>query len=251
MADDLLAEDLDRPAAPRKTRGTGAARVHAALREEILGMQLTPGSVLDEVGLSARFGLSRSPVREALIRLAGEGLVELLPNRSSIVAPMDFQSLPDYLDALGMLQRLTHRLAALRRTPDDIKAIKAAQAGFDKALDRALKKWESLPVIDGNQEFHMAIARAGRNPYFTSYYKRLLDEGRRMLHIHFRYHQKRPTFDKAEFAGEHDDLVRAIEAGDADWAEQLAHSHAEQFRGQFLQYLNQSLTKNIKLDNFP
>ena len=249
MTDDRLADSPHQQDAPRTTRGTGAARVHAALREEILTMRLVPGSVLDEASLSERFGLSRSPVREALIRLSGEGLVVLLPNRSSIVAPIDFQSLPDYLDALGMLQRLTHRLAALRRSPEDMKAIKAAQAGFDKALARAMKKWDSLPVIERNHDFHMAIARAGGNRYFTSYYERLLDEGRRMLHIHFLYHQERPRFDKAEFAGEHDALVRAIEAGDADRAERLAHSHTEQFRGQFLQYLSQSLTKDVELDD--
>ena len=249
MAIDPLVGFRDDDNRSGKSRGTGAARVYGALREEILCLRLAPASPLDEVGLSARFGLSRSPVREALIRLAGEGLVVVLPNRSTIVAPMELESLPDYLDALDMLQRLTHRLAALRRGPDDIKAIKAAQAAFDKAVDRALKKWDSLPVIDRNHDFHMAIARAGRNPYFTSFYKRLLDEGRRMLHLHFMYHHERPDFSKAEFAGEHDALVQTIEAGDGEAAEALAHSHTEQFRGQFLQYLSQSLTRDVSIDD--
>ena len=104
-------------------RGTGATYVYDTLRQEILCLALRPGALLDEVGLAARFSMSRSPVREALIRLASERLVLMLPNRSTIVAPFDIESLPRYLDALSLMQRITARLAALERTDDDLIAI--------------------------------------------------------------------------------------------------------------------------------
>ncbi|MFO4987296.1 GntR family transcriptional regulator, partial [Salmonella enterica subsp. enterica serovar 1,4,[5],12:i:-] len=81
---------------------TGSARVYLQLRQDILRVELAPGSPLDEVGLGERFNLSRSPVREALVRLSSEGLVQILPNRSTIVTPLDLQGIPDFLDALDL-----------------------------------------------------------------------------------------------------------------------------------------------------
>ena len=70
----------------KRKRASGSSRVYAKLRDEILSLTLRPGAPLDEVSLGRRFKLSRSPVREALIRLAGEKLVVILPNRSTVVA---------------------------------------------------------------------------------------------------------------------------------------------------------------------
>jgi DNA-binding GntR family transcriptional regulator len=63
---------------------TGTARVYVTLRNEILTMKLAPGTHLDEQGVAERFGVSRSPVREALVRLSAERLVNILPNRGNI-----------------------------------------------------------------------------------------------------------------------------------------------------------------------
>ncbi|MFN4172160.1 MAG: GntR family transcriptional regulator, partial [Pseudorhodobacter sp.] len=67
---------------PERKRGSGVKVVYEMLRDEILDLKLPPGSPIDEVQLAERFGMSRTPIREALVRLAGEGLVETLPNRS-------------------------------------------------------------------------------------------------------------------------------------------------------------------------
>ncbi len=76
--------------APPRTRGRGVQTVYEALRRAIVDLRLEPGSPLDEVTLAERFDMSRTPVREALVRLAAEGLVTQLPNRNTIVAPIDF-----------------------------------------------------------------------------------------------------------------------------------------------------------------
>lgn len=231
---------------PGRARGTGGLHVYQSLRDEILQLKVKPGEALDEMSLSERFGLSRSPVREALIRLAGEGLVEILPNRSTIVAPIDLQRMPNYLDALDMMQRITHRLAAVQRDEDDLNAIKAAQVNFERALEEAFATNRSLPLIDANYEFHMAIARAAKNPYFETFYRRLLDEGRRMLHLHFVF-QREDHKEPDDLANDHIELIRAIEAADADRAERIAHSHADQFRGRFMEFVSRSLTADMRI----
>ncbi|MFO1142890.1 MAG: GntR family transcriptional regulator [Amaricoccus sp.] len=226
---------------------TGSARVYAQLRRDILRVALEPGSPLDEVGLSERFGLSRSPIREALVRLSSEGLVQMLPNRSTIVAPMDMQAVPEFLDALDLLQRVTHRSAAYFRTEEDLQAIVAAQQRYEAGARLSLDSDDSLPMIESNYAFHMAIARAGRNRYFTGFYQRLLDEGRRMLHFHFAFQRLDPAMTAEKLGEGHAEMVDAIRARDADRAEAAAHAHAVQFKGRFMQYLDRSIGSEMRL----
>jgi DNA-binding GntR family transcriptional regulator len=221
--------------AARKPRGTGAAFVYERLRDEILSLEMKPGAPLDEVNLAQRFRLSRSPVREAIIRLASDGLVTMFPNRSSIVAPLDLRLIPCHLDALELMQRLTTRLAARNRTEADLARIEAAAAEFAAAVNQ-----RRLPeMINANYDYHMAIAEAGANPYFTALYGRLLDEGRRMLHMHFSFAAENRARGLEALLSEHAAITDAIRGRDLDLAEALAYRHSVEFRRRFASYLEQ------------
>ncbi|MEX0628128.1 MAG: GntR family transcriptional regulator, partial [Cucumibacter sp.] len=87
------------------TRGYGAIHIFDRLRDEILSLHLRPGQLIDEASLAARFQVSRSPVREALVRLAAEGLVESFPNKGTIVTPLNVDEFPAFIDALELVQR--------------------------------------------------------------------------------------------------------------------------------------------------
>jgi DNA-binding GntR family transcriptional regulator len=215
--------------------------VHDALRTEILDLDLAPGAPLDETTLAERFDLSRAPVREALIRLAGEGLVVTLPNRSSIVAPLDLAGFPKYVEALDVAQRMNARLAAELRTESDLKAIARRQRAFRAAI----RSGDHLAMSEANRDFHMAIAEAGRNPYLTGFYGRLLDQGRRMLHMHFEYLERTPG--GYLLTDEHDEMIAAIEAKDADRADALAHAHTRQFRDSFIDFMKANYASDIAL----
>src|SRR5512134_3641292 len=115
----------------KRTKEPGWRSVYDALRTEILALTLAPGQLLDETSLAERFDLSRSPVREALIRLAAEELVVTLPNRSTIVAPIELASFPKYVDALDVAQRFNARLAAQLRTDADLEVIATRQRAFE------------------------------------------------------------------------------------------------------------------------
>src|SRR3954467_5344606 len=108
----------------RPARGSGVQTVYEQLRKAIVDLELPPGSPLDEMRLSQQFALSRTPVREALVRLAADGLVAMLPNRSTVVAPIDFEKLPVYFEALTLMYRVTTRAAAQRRSAADLVAIR-------------------------------------------------------------------------------------------------------------------------------
>ena len=228
---------------------TGSARVYAQLRNDILRVAIMPGTPLDEVSLSERFGLSRSPIREALVRLSSEGLVHILANRSIVVAPIDYATVPQFLDALDLMQRITTRSAARYRTEDELRDIVAAQADYEKAAARSLKTGDSLPLIEANHAFHMAIARAGHNSYFTSFYQRVLDEGRRILHFHFDYMRLDPDLTVEKLSAGHIEMIEAIRNRQMDRAEKAAHEHAVQFKGRFTQFLLRSVSPELRLDS--
>ncbi len=239
--DNLVDLEVESARDASRRRGSSSMRIYNKTREDILCLKIRPGTPLDEVGLARRFQVSRSPVREALIRLAGEGLVVILPNRSAVVAPFDLESLPKYLEALDLLQRVTTRLAAMLRSDDDLTAIRSGQQAFEDACERC----DVIAMIETNRTYHLAIAQAAQNPYFTSLYSRLLDEGMRMLHLHFKFRAE--TQDPEQLTAEHTAITRAIETQDADLAERLGHEHAEGFSDRFIRYLRQNVAADIDL----
>ncbi|WP_416357531.1 GntR family transcriptional regulator [Aureimonas phyllosphaerae] len=215
-----MSETVD-PSIPERRRGSGARLVYEQLRDEILDLHLSPGSPIDEVALAERFGLSRTPIREALVRLQGEGLVTALPNRSTLVASLDAAALPPFFDALVLMYRVTTRLAAEHHRADDLDAIRARQVAFAGAVAAQ----DALAMIATNAAFHSAIADSGRNPYFASLFDRLLNDGRRLLRLYYDSYQDRLP---PRFVEEHEDLIAAIAARDVDEADRLAGIHAEQ-----------------------
>lgn len=226
----------------RRLRGAGMRFAYETLRDEILTLALVPGQLLDETALAERLGMSRSPVREALIRLAGEDLVVMLPNRSTIVAPLDVTAFPKYVEALDIAQRVNTRLAAELRTEADLETIAAAQARFVAAVATG----DHLAMSEANKGFHMAIAAAGRNAYLAGFYERLLDQGRRMLHLHFDYLER--GTDGHLLTSEHGEMLEAIRARDVALADRLAHAHTRQFRDNFMRYMTETWVSDMPLD---
>jgi DNA-binding GntR family transcriptional regulator len=221
-------------------RGSGAQKVYETLRKAILELELDPGSPLDEVSLSAQFDMSRTPIREALVRLGAEGLVTSLPNRNTIVASIDFVRLPVYFEALSLMYRVTTRLAASNHRPEQLIPVRAFEATFAEAVERQ----DALAMIASNRDFHVAIAEAGGNPYFTQLFTRLLDEGRRILRLYY------SSFDDRlprQYVEEHELLVRAIEARDAELSDRLAGEHAAQIVRQIQSYIARDHTGGMRL----
>ena len=219
----------------------GVRFAYETLRDEILSLALPPGMLLDETSLAERFGMSRSPVREALIRLAGDELVVTLANRSTVVAPIDIQSFPKYVEALDIAQRMNTRLAAELRSEGDLLTIAKRQ----KAFVAAVKSGNHLAMSEANRAFHMAIAEAGRNPYLASFYDRLLNQGRRMLHLHFDFIEK----EQGGFllTDEHDEMLEAIRDKDVERADRLAHSHTRQFQSNFIDFMKHNYLRNAPM----
>ena len=224
-------------------RGTGAAFAYETLRREILSLELEPGLDLDEAGLVARLGLSRTPVREALIRLAADELVVLLPNRGAKVAPLDLADTPRYIEALDLAQRAVHRFAAQRRTAEDLARIEAARDAFEDSISGG----DAMAMTERNRDFHAAVAEAAHNRYLAAHYVRLLNQGMRLLRIPFAYDPAGDGADAhiAKIVEDHRKITDAIASRDADRADALGHAHAMLFQSRLMMFLQQNLASGV------
>lgn len=214
----------------KKARGFGAITIYETIRDEILSLEMSPGQLVDEASLASRFDVSRSPVREALVRLVSESLLQTLPNKGTIVSPLKIEEFPQYVDAIDLLQRAVTRLAAEYRTDESLKFLRAEQDRFRKCVETD----DVLGMILSNRDFHVAVAKAARNQYLETAYAKLLDDGRRFLRLYFKsYDDVLPR----ELIGGHDRIIDAIAERDAAQAELLAHEHTLEMQQRFLSYL--------------
>jgi DNA-binding GntR family transcriptional regulator len=230
----------------RPARGQNADFVHARLRADILTLKIQPGEELDETILSSRYAVSRTPVREALIRLASDKLVVLSRNRRAMVQPLDLAGFPGYLEALDLLQRAVTRLAAQRRSDEDLTAIRTARTGYDHALSSS----DSLASVEANLSFHDAVAKAAHSPHLADAYHRILMEGMRYMALSFSVHDPSDRGYEPHMRSvteEHGAMVDAIASQDADRAEDLAHDHIGLFRKRIAAYLERDGTASVSV----
>ncbi|MFG1361379.1 GntR family transcriptional regulator [Xanthobacter pseudotagetidis] len=229
------------------SKGSSGKFAYKAIRHAIVSLEMSPGQDLDENELVARLSISRTPLREALVRLAGEGLVEILPNRGARVAPMGWNDIREHLEAFDLAQRLVTRWAATRRTEVQIAAIKAECRAFEAASERR----DSEAMLEINWRFHAAIAASCRNSVIERFYLQLLTINLRISRLAMTY-DCFPTEDAYRahmdvILGEHRKMVEAIEARDAELADALGSSHAGLARKRVSESLTQSMVSDMIL----
>ncbi len=146
--------------------GTNAERVYDDLREAIIGGEYTPGERLRTEALAERFGTSRTPVREALVLLEGDGLVELEPRRGAVVRSFDAADLVDLYEVRAILEARAAQLAALRLTREDLDALDATCDRAESMAGSGKVAIETL--IASNDEFHRVIVEASGSARLTA-----------------------------------------------------------------------------------
>jgi DNA-binding GntR family transcriptional regulator len=191
-------------------------QLREAIEEEIATGQLLPGTHLDEVELAARFGVSRTPIREALSLLLGEGLVENRLPRGTVVTNLSSERLIEMFEVMAELEAMCARLAARRMSDAELEVVEQAhEACRGAALAR-----DADGYFYANEEFHFAIYRASHNTYLieqaTSLQRKLRPYRRLQLRVR---HRIQRSFD------EHQAIVDALRAGDAEQAVSSVRHH--------------------------
>lgn len=242
---------MSRQAKPvKRSKGAGGETAYQALRERILSLSLAPGADLDEGALVASFGMSRTPVREAIIRLASEGLVTMTPNRGARVASISLDEVRAFFEAFDLCQRAMTRLAAARRKPVDVKRIEAT----GKAFEEAARKGDAKAMARTNFDFHAAIADASGNPWLARFFCDLLNQGMRLSHLALVYDPpsgRNPNQHGRAIVDEHRRMIEAIVSGRADAAEKLANAHTDLFRDRVVAFVQENLTAAMDVEVRP
>lgn len=138
----------------RPRAGRAGAQIHAALRDEIVRMQLKPLAMLNEKQIGERFGVSRTPVREALLRLADEGLVDIYPQSGTFVSRIPRRALFEAILIRKALEASAVSLAIAAMTDADLKRLEANQ----EALQQASSAGDIPSVHRIDMAFHQLIA---------------------------------------------------------------------------------------------
>ncbi|OHV88748.1 GntR family transcriptional regulator [Mesorhizobium sp. ORS 3428] len=193
------------------------------LKRRILTMELDPDEDLDEVALSERYGLSRTPVREIFRRLEGEGYIEIRANRGARVVPMNHATLRQFFLVAPMVYAAVGRLAVQNFKPSQMSDLKDTQERFRTAS----KSGDALAMVVENNRFHEIIGEMSANAYLQPSLGRLLIDHARIGHTFFR-----PRNDdmrkRLQMAVEHHDgFISAIGAHDEDAVVDLVFEHWE------------------------
>lgn len=194
------------------------AEVLDRLRELIMHGELAPGTKLNERVLCEQLGISRTPLREAIKSLASEGLVELLPNRGAIVAPLEAARLQQIFAVLEALEALAGELACRNATDEQLREIRALH--FEMLAHHA--RHELGEYFRCNQEIHTRIIEASGNEPLAQIYRSLNANARRARYM---ANLSQERWDQA--VAEHEDILDALTRRDATRLQRLLREHLE------------------------
>ena len=179
------------------------------IEEQIATGALLPGSALDEATLVQQHGVSRTPVREALIQLAAEGLIEMRPRHGAVVTSIGPTRLMEMFEVMAELEALCARLAARRMQDSERSALLAAH----QACAQAGAAQDSDGYFYCNERFHAAIYAGSHNLFLSEQALQLQRRLRPYRRLQLRVRNRMGTS-----LAEHEAVVQAILAGDADAA---------------------------------
>ena len=186
------------------------------LRQRIFAHELTPGDWIDEQKLAEQYGISRTPLREALKVLAAEGLVDLKPRRGCYVTEISRQDIDDIFPLMAMLEGRCAFIAVQLAKPEDICDLKA----IHEKLELAAKESRIDAFFEANQEFHRRIQELTNNRWLLS----VIQDLRKVLKLS-RLHSLSLEGRLQQSLEEHRVIMAAFEAGDAEKAEKSMHDH--------------------------
>lgn len=201
----------------------GKSTLYDDLKRQILTMELDPDETLDEAGLSERYGLSRTPVREVFRRLAGEGYLDIRENRGARVIPMNHSTLRNFFLVAPMVYAAIGRLAVSNFKPRQLVDLKETQERFRSASFSG----DALMMVLENNRFHAIMGEMAGNQYLEPSLERLLIDHARIGHTFFRPHDE-DMVRRLDLASEHHDaFIVAIEKRDESAVIDLVFEHWE------------------------
>lgn len=213
--------------ASRQRRANGDSHSEVAyriLKEKIVTLQLPPASLLNEADLMAELDLGRTPIREALLRLAFEDLVVILPRRGTIVADLNMSDLQKIFEIRLELEPYAARLAAQRVTPSQLAEMDRLFANADEIIHRG----DHYQLIQLDHQAHRLLAQAAHNEFLEETLEWLYTHVLRLWYVSLPKVARLPAA-----IAEHRDIIAAIKLGDGQRAAEIMRAHIASFQTEF------------------
>ncbi len=220
----------------KETKGYQTLNVHNKIKRKIITLEYKPGEILNENRLERELGVGRTPIREALLTLKAENLVENRPNQPFFVKEITFKSVRDFFEVFVVMEKLATCLAGQRITQETVKEVKSLEAEVDEALRRR-DYWE---ITHQNRKFHRLIAQASDNDYIFSIYENLRNQAERLSYLATsRELQNSAPLEEhlSKIRQHHHEIVSCLEMHQVDRLETLSEEHAKLFQDRILNYL--------------
>ena len=225
----------------KEKKGYQALNVYQEIKQRIITLDLKPGEILEEKRLGVELGVGRTPVREALLLLKNENLVESRPNKTAYVKEMNLKNIKDLFESLTVIEKLTASLAAQRVTPEALKEIEKTEDRLSKAV-KGRDVWE---IESQNRRFHQLIAKASDNEYLFSIHDNLRAQAERLSYLAIsREWETGPALNEhlEKLKEQHKAIVKCLKEKDAEQMEKLSVEHVRLFQNRIMLYLQHYLT---------
>jgi Transcriptional regulators len=209
----------------RANEQSQSSEAYRLIKEKIITLELPPASLIDEASLMASLGLGRTPIREALQRLALESLVVILPRRGTIVADLNMSDLNKIFEMRLELEAMAVRLAAQRAHAAQLAEMEQL---FEQA-DALLQSGDNYELIKLDHAMHMLIARAAGNEFLEETLDWLYSHVLRLWYVSLHRVQR-----LREAIEEHREMLALIKQGDGEAAAALMRKHISEFQAQFM-----------------
>jgi DNA-binding GntR family transcriptional regulator len=197
---------------------------YRALKEKILTLELPPASLVSEGQLMAELDLGRTPIREALQRLALDNLVVILPRRGTIVADLNMSDMQKIFEVRLELEGYAAGLAAVRATSQQIAVMESLFAGADTLIQSG----DNYQLIKLDHEAHCLLAEAAHNEFLADTLERLYSHVLRLWYVSL--HKVSRLREAIE---DHQEIVTAVKARDPQRAAAIMRRHVSEFQAEF------------------
>lgn len=209
--------------------GSGLMRdsVFGRIRADILACALTPGRILQEKDLAARYAVSKSPVRDALLRLQEQGLIEVLPRKGYRVLPISLSDARDLYETRILLEKASIKRAIESASDEDLVTLDRFRSANENG---GLAEWVSY-----NRDFHRAIAHLSGNARLTKMAQDIIDQFDRLTFMGVFTAPSDASSEK--LVREHCDIIDAIQKRDKTKAARLINAHVMKSQKRFFAVL--------------
>lgn len=227
------------PAKARSKKRLGE-KAYQQINERIVTLKLRPGEQIDEVSLERDLSIGRTPIREALQRLAGEKLLDSVPGRGFFVRPISIDDIKELFEALTIFEREAVHLAANRIRKEQLKRL----AEVCDRHKNALAKKNLLKLTMLNSEYHRLVYEATQNRFLQTALDGIQRQAERLAYLTYTsgFHPKNLDLFNEKAIRDHENLIESFASKDADRAVKIITAHCRRFFLRICYYLEPRVT---------